>query len=135
VPPPPAETAADLVRRHALTAADLVIEVGSGEGTLLRAVRACGPRVLGIEADARAVGRAYHSGVDTLAAVFAPGVAEYVRRRYGPARVLLARPPAAGVPADLLAAARVCLGPGGAVVLLHDAAFAEVRPVPLARAA
>src|SRR4051794_27391367 len=87
----PFESAAELVRRHGLTPSDLVIEVGSGDGPLLKAIRDRGPRVLGIEPDVMAMSRAWADGVDTIAAVFGPGVAEYVRRRYGPARLVVTR--------------------------------------------
>ena len=51
-------TPAELAERYGLTAADLVVEVGSGDGSRLRAVRALGPRVLGIEPDVRLMARA-----------------------------------------------------------------------------
>lgn len=132
--PPLTELAAELVRRYGLTGDDLVIEVGSGEGTLLKALRALGPRVLGVEADVEAMTRAWAAGVDSIAAVFGPGVADYARRRYGPARLLLNRSvrPGGEDLARFVAAASRCLTPDG-VILIHSAganAVIEVRPDP-----
>jgi SAM-dependent methyltransferase len=145
-PQPLDELAVELVRRYGLTAADLVVEVGSGDGALLRAVQQVGPRALGIEPDIKAVTRAFHSGVDTLAAYFCPDVAVYIRRRYGPAELLVTRTvrTTGDDLTNLVAAATRCLSPGGAVVFTSGGvnALVEVRPdlpavnnPPLARAA
>jgi hypothetical protein len=110
--------AAELVRRYGLTPADLVVDLASGAGGRLRAVRRLGPRVLGIEPRLRDVSPAFLAGVDTIGARFGPGVAEYVARRYGRARVLLVRDLRAVVcdPAALLTAAAACLNSNGVVV-------------------
>jgi hypothetical protein len=73
--------------------------------------------VLGIEPRLSEMARAFHAGVDTIGSMFGPGVAGYVARRYGPARVLLARDlRAVGcAPVELLAAAGGCLTPNGVV--------------------
>jgi novobiocin biosynthesis protein NovU/D-mycarose 3-C-methyltransferase len=116
-------TPAELVDRYGLTSGDLVVEVGSGDGTRLRAVRGRGPRVLGVEPDVRLVARAFAAGVDTIAANFCSGVAGFIRRRYGAARLLLVTDPRAwGDPAASTAAAVRCLTPDGLIV-------AEVGPV------
>ena len=82
------------------------------------------------------VASAWASGVDTIAAYFGPGVADYVRRRYGPARLLIVRSVRAGGDelAHFLAAGARCLGPSGAIVILSAGvnALVEVRPDPLA---
>ena len=85
------DVAADLIRWYGLTADDFVIEVDSGEGSFLRAIRALGPRVLGIEPDIQVMARAFHGGVDTLAATFHSSTADDIRRRYGPAQLVLSR--------------------------------------------
>lgn len=126
--------AVELVHRHKLTGDDLVLEVGSGDGTLLKAIRALGPRVLGVEADVEAMTRAWAAGVDSIAAAFGPGVADYVRRRYGIASLLLSRCVRAGGEefARFVAAGTRCLAPGG-IILVHSAGtntIAEVRPDP-----
>lgn len=132
--------AGELVRHYGLTAADLVLEVGSGDGEFLKAVRALGPRVLGVEPDVMVMNTAWGAKVDTLAAHFGAGVADYVRSRYGPARVVFTRAAAADELPRLVAAACRCLAPGGVVVMQPAAvnALVEVRPDPpvaLSRAA
>lgn len=137
----PADLAARLVERYGLTAADLVVEVGSGDGAMLREVRALGPRVLGVEVAAGLLARAFGVGVDTLRAAFDPAAAELIRRRYGPARVVVSGrlPVRSGSPAGFLAAVSACLAPGGLLLLRSAAGFVEVptepRPAATRRAA
>lgn len=141
VPAAPIAFAAELVRRFALTAADLVVEIGSGTGGRLRAVRRLGPHVLGVEPHLPDVTKAFQAGVDTIGAAFGPGVADAIARRYGPARVLLVRDVRAfdGDPAAFLAAAAACLTPDGVVVaevlVGGTAHLVELTPTPAAAAA
>ncbi len=129
------DVAADLIRWYGLTADDFVIEVDSGEGSLLRAIRALGPRVLGIEPDIQVMARAFHGGVDTLAATFHSSTADDIRRRYGPAQLVLSRTvhPAGDDLTQFVATAARLLAPGGAIVILSSGinARVEVRPDPL----
>jgi SAM-dependent methyltransferase len=68
---------------------DLVIDIGSNDGTLLANFKAGGHRVLGIEPTD--VGRlAAEKGIPTLARYFGPTVAGEVRRTHGEARVVTA---------------------------------------------
>lgn len=127
-----ADLALDLVRRYGLTPGDLVIEVGSGDGAFLRTVRGLGPRVLGIDPDAKSLCRAFRSGVDTVAASFCPATADDVSRRYGLASVVLTRSPLA-VDNDLprfLDSATRCLAGGGVIVVLSGPTntLVEVKP-------
>jgi hypothetical protein len=72
-----------------LSPSDLVVDIGSNDGTLLSNFKTGGHRILGIEPTdvARiAVGR----GIPTLARYFTPAVAAEVRREHGPARVVTA---------------------------------------------
>jgi hypothetical protein len=68
---------------------DLVIDIGSNDGTLLSNFQAGGHRVLGIEPTE--VGKiAGGRGIPTLARYFTPAVAAEVKREHGPARVVTA---------------------------------------------
>jgi hypothetical protein len=68
---------------------DLVIDVGSNDGTLLANFRNGGHRVLGIEpTDVGAIGN--ERGIPTIKRYFGPTVAGEVKRDYGPARVVTA---------------------------------------------
>ncbi len=68
---------------------DLVVDIGSNDGTLLANFKNGGHRILGIEPTE--VGRiAAGRGIPTLARYFTPAVAAEVKRRHGPARVVTA---------------------------------------------
>jgi SAM-dependent methyltransferase len=73
----------------ALSPADLVVDIGSNDGTLLASFKAGGHRVLGIEPTD--VGKiAASRGIPTLQRYFTPVVAADVRREHGAARVITA---------------------------------------------
>jgi hypothetical protein len=113
-----------LVARFGLTSEDLVVEVGSNDGTRLQAVRELGPRVLGVEPAVRVLARAFHAGVDTVGAFFDENLARYLLTRYGSARVVLVGPSLSAAP-DLpgfLSAAAELLTPDG--VLVAEVPFA-----------
>jgi len=72
-----------------LTPADLVIDIGSNDGTLLSNFQKAGYRVLGIEpteVSKIAAGR----GISTVMRYFSPATAAEVKREHGPARVVTA---------------------------------------------
>src|SRR5476649_661112 len=84
---------ADLHRESAamlgLTAKDLVVDIGSNDGTLLSNFQMAGSRVLGIEpTDVGDI--ANTRGIPTLKRYFGIEVAREVKRDYGPARVVTA---------------------------------------------
>jgi hypothetical protein len=68
---------------------DLVVDVGSNDGTLISNFKAAGHRVLGIEpTEVGALAQA--RGIPTLRRYFTPAVAAEVKREHGPARVVTA---------------------------------------------
>jgi hypothetical protein len=68
---------------------DLVVDIGSNDGTLISNFQAAGHRVLGIEPTD--VGRiAQQRGIPTLRGYFSPALAAEVKREHGPARVVTA---------------------------------------------
>lgn len=76
-------------RLLALGTNDLVIDIGSNDGTLLSNFKSHSHRVLGIEPTQ--VGTiAVERGVPTLLRYFRPEIAQQVRAEYGPARVVTA---------------------------------------------
>ena len=68
---------------------DLVIDIGSNDGTLLTNFQRLGCRVLGIEPTLKAQA-ANDRGVPSLMAFFTPAVAAQVRQAHGPARLVTA---------------------------------------------
>lgn len=81
--------AKELVRRFKLTHGSLVVDVGSNNGTFLRNFRASEIRIVGIEPASNLVRVARRHGVPTVNEYFSPKTATKVRRRHGPAAVIL----------------------------------------------
>jgi hypothetical protein len=73
------------VERFGLGSGDLVVELGSNDGTLLQGFEPFGVPTLGIEPAANVAAIARERGVDTLNEFFAPEVARRVRAERGPA--------------------------------------------------
>lgn len=87
------ENFADLYRQvmahYPLAADDLVIDIGSNDGSLLINFKEGGHRVLGIE-PSQAGDVANKRGVDTLIAYFSGETARTVRAEHGPAKIITA---------------------------------------------
>jgi novobiocin biosynthesis protein NovU/D-mycarose 3-C-methyltransferase len=86
------------VDRYDLRAGELVVEIASNDGTVLRAFQRHGVRVLGIEPAANIAAGANGNGVETLCAFFNADLARHLHRERGPARLVLARHVLAHVP-------------------------------------
>jgi novobiocin biosynthesis protein NovU/D-mycarose 3-C-methyltransferase len=72
--------AEDLTRRFGLTGKDLVVDIGSNDGTLLKAFRTYGTRILGIEPAANIARLANANGVRTLSEYFGPDTVDRIGR-------------------------------------------------------
>jgi hypothetical protein len=79
-----------VVARYAPPHDGFVVEVGSNDGTLLRAFRNRGMRVLGIDPAVRIAERATAAGLETLPEFFSAALAKRIRSERGPANVVLA---------------------------------------------
>ena len=111
-----AQTAAEVA---GLRPADLVVEVASNDGSLLRCFDQAGVRTLGIEPALNIAEIARERGIETISEFFTPAVAEQVRLLYGPASLVIGNNVLAHVdePRDFLRAAKHLLGPGGLVLI------------------
>jgi SAM-dependent methyltransferase len=85
-----AEYAADLVQRFQLKKKDLVVDIGSNDGILLRPLQAAGMRILGIDPAENIAAEATSAGIQTLARFFTPEVAREVKATYGPVTIITA---------------------------------------------
>jgi SAM-dependent methyltransferase len=104
-----------LVERHGVAAPDYVIEVGSNDGTLLKAFRTVGIRGVGIEPSANVAALARADGIETVTAFFSRETAERVRAQHGRPRAVIGNNVLAHVPdpAAFLTAARDLIAPDG----------------------
>jgi hypothetical protein len=82
--------ARSVVDRLRLTRDDLVVEVASNNGHLLKGFLACGTRVLGIEPARNIAELANANGIPTVNRFFNGPVARELRETHGPARVVVA---------------------------------------------
>lgn len=82
--------AADLCRRFQPGKGALAFDIGSNDGTLLKAFKAQGLQVLGIDPAIDIARRATESGIETIAGFFTQAKAEEIRSQQGPASVITA---------------------------------------------
>lgn len=82
--------ARDMVDRFCLGEGDLVVEVGSNDGTLLRAFQDHELAVLGIDPARDIAARATEAGIKTLPRFFSPELAAEIVRERGQARAVIA---------------------------------------------
>ncbi len=105
------------VSRFGLKGGDLVVDVASNDGSLLKCFQPYGVRVLGVEPARNLARIANEAGVPTLDVFFGAGSAEDIRRSHGPARHVSANNVMAHVP-DLngfLEGMRILTEPHGVV--------------------
>ena len=108
-----------VVERLGLGADDMVVEVASNDGSLLKHFRSRQLRVLGIEPASNIAQLAHAAGVETINEFFTEDVARHVRETHGDAAVVVANNVLAHVddPRGFLRSARALLRPGGAVIV------------------
>jgi SAM-dependent methyltransferase len=98
---------------------DLVVEVASNDGTLLKQFQACGVRTLGVEPARNLAAEARAAGVETVEEFFGRETGAKLRRERGPARAVVANNVLAHVDdtVDFLRGARELLADGGRLVV------------------
>lgn len=111
--------ARSLTELLALRTCDLVIEIASNDGSLLRRFGELGVRTLGVEPAANIAERARAEGTETLDVFFDESTAPQVRDYRGPARVVIANNVLAHVDdtVGFLRGCRMLLSPEGVVVI------------------
>ena len=84
------EYARETIERFGLQSGDLVVDIGSNDGTLLRFFQSAGMRVLGVDPAKRIAEQASASGIETVCAFFDRGTAAQIFATHGPAALVLA---------------------------------------------
>jgi SAM-dependent methyltransferase len=79
-----------LIARLQLKSDDLVVEVGSNDGTFLRVFRDAGIRILGVDPARNIAAQANAAGIATLPAFFNAETAHTIRAEHGPAKLICA---------------------------------------------
>ncbi|MDB4983698.1 MAG: class SAM-dependent methyltransferase [Myxococcales bacterium] len=111
--------AESLAVKLALTTSSKILEIGSNDGTLLAALRAFSPGVLGIDPAENVAARANADGIPTRVAFFSAAVAAALRVEVGAFDLVAALNVVAHTPdfVDLLAGVHALLAPGGTFVM------------------
>jgi len=113
------EYASTLVEMLGLTPNDLVVEIASNDGSLLKCFQALGVRILGVEPATNIAARATADGVETVNEFFSNALAESLAASRQPARVIAANNVLAHVddPADFLRGCRRLLADDGLITI------------------
>nr|BFE56499.1 class I SAM-dependent methyltransferase [Dactylosporangium thailandense] len=113
------ELAGRVTAERKLGPGDLVVDVGSNDGYLLRHYRKLGVRVLGIDPARNITTTAVAAGIPTLEAYFGTAAAAETRAAYGPAAVIHANNVMAHVPDvnDFTAGVALLLADDGVLVV------------------
>ncbi|QQG43474.1 MAG: class I SAM-dependent methyltransferase [Candidatus Daviesbacteria bacterium] len=84
------ELATDATQRVNLETGDLVVDIGSNDGTLLKAFKRYGATILGVDPATNLATLANEQGVPTINELFDKNLALSIRSQHGPARVISA---------------------------------------------
>jgi hypothetical protein len=108
-----------VVEALGLGRADLVVEAGSNDGSLLKGFKRRGVRTLGVEPAGNIAALANAAGIETVEEFFGYEAALHLRAAYGPARAVIGNNVLAHVddPRGFLAGARALLSPDGCVIV------------------
>jgi len=82
--------AAFVVKRFTPKPGSLVFDIGSNDGTLLRAFKNAGYSVLGVDPAKDIAAKASAEGIETITGFFSPAMAQEIRTDRGPASVITA---------------------------------------------
>jgi len=121
--------ACEVVESQGLAAGDLVVEIGSNDGTLLRAFQPFGLRVLGVDPAQEIAARASAAGTPTLARFFDATLAGEILQTHGRARLVVANNTFANLDdlSDVMAGIHTLLTPDGTFVFDTSYGAAVVR--------
>lgn len=82
--------AATMIDKLRMQPGDLVVDIGSNDGTLLRCFKEAGMKVLGVDPARKIAEEATLSGIQTIPEFFTQKLAREIRRTYGHAKLITA---------------------------------------------
>jgi len=112
------EYARTVSQKLQLPGGSLVVEIGSNDGTLLRAFKELGFRVLGIDPARDIAAKATENGTPTLGEFFTPALAEKILGEHGAASLVIANNVMANVPSpfEVASGVKTLIGDSGIFV-------------------
>jgi SAM-dependent methyltransferase len=84
------EIAETTMRRYSIASGGLVVDIGSNDGSLLGRFKKRGMQVLGVDPAKEIARKAIESGIPTITDFMSVGLAQKIKREYGPASVVSA---------------------------------------------
>ncbi|HWP58340.1 MAG TPA: class I SAM-dependent methyltransferase [Candidatus Acidoferrales bacterium] len=109
----------EMARRYRLGAADLVIDIGCNDGTLLEGFKRHGVRTLGVDPARNLAALTAGKGIERFTALFTSSSARAIAARWGRAALITATNTFPHIQdlADFIAGLKAALAPGGAFVI------------------
>jgi len=109
---------ADTVHKLSLRPNDLIVEIGSNDGTLLKAFQGSGMRIVGVDPAPAIAQKANEAGILTINAFFNSEIASQIISRHGLAKLVVANNVLANVSSvkNVVLAVRELLAPDGIFV-------------------
>ena len=84
------EYAKNVISFAGITKSSFVVDLGSNDGTMLKAFKECGMKVLGVEPNEQIAGIANQSELETINNYFSSAVANRIKKRYGRVAIITA---------------------------------------------
>lgn len=85
-----ASLAKQAVKIANVKAGDMIVDIGSNDGTLLKSFQMLGMKILGVDPAENLVKKANKEGVNTVCALFTKEVATQIKKDYGQAKIITA---------------------------------------------
>ncbi len=80
--------ASDAIKRADVKENDLIIDIGSNDGTLLKSFKSKKMNILGVDPAENLAKKANREGVNTICALFTNKVAKKIKKEYGKAKII-----------------------------------------------
>jgi SAM-dependent methyltransferase len=108
----------EVIRGLKISAGELIVEIGSNEGAMLRCFKSRGMRVLGIDPARDIAQKATENGVETIPDFFNAAMAQRIKEDYGTAHIIIANNVFANIDdlSDIINGIRALLAPEGVFV-------------------